>query len=98
MSVLEKDNASGTPPMQYDAEKTGYTDDGLVRGEAKAVSTEGFPSQLQLLYSRCHSQGANVVVLGGLDAHSPDGVVQRRLKARHVQMVSDPMHVNIHTK
>jgi len=32
--------------------------------------------------------GANVVVLGGLDARSPDGAVQRRLKARHVQMIA----------
>jgi amino acid transporter len=31
---------------------------------------------------------ANVVVVGGLDATSPDGVVQRRLKARHVQMIA----------
>ena len=37
--ALEKDTRSaGTPPSnpQYDAEKTGFTEDGLVRGEAKA--------------------------------------------------------------
>jgi len=36
--ALEKDTHSpGTPPHgQYDAEKTGYNDDGLVRGEAKS--------------------------------------------------------------
>jgi len=31
---------------------------------------------------------ANIVVVGGLDASSPDGVVQRKLKARHVQMIA----------
>jgi hypothetical protein len=39
-------------------------------------------------YSWQFVQGANVVMLGGLDDRSPDGVVQRKLKARHVQMVS----------
>jgi hypothetical protein len=36
--ALEKNTRSaGTPPhAQYDAERTGYTEDGLVRGEAKA--------------------------------------------------------------
>jgi len=36
--ALEKDTRSaGTPPhAQYDAERTGYTEDGLVRGEVKA--------------------------------------------------------------
>jgi hypothetical protein len=38
--LLEKDNSMATPQhMTYDSEKAGYTDDGLVRGEAKAVST-----------------------------------------------------------
>jgi len=70
MSADGKDISTGSPRASagYDAEKTGYADDGLVRGEAKA--------------------GANVVVLGGLDARSPDGAVQRRLKARHVQMIA----------
>jgi len=30
----------------------------------------------------------NTVFPGDLDAHSPDGIVQRRLKARHVQMIA----------
>jgi hypothetical protein len=36
--ALEKDTRPpGTPPQaQYDAEKTGYAEDGLVRGETKA--------------------------------------------------------------
>jgi hypothetical protein len=35
--ALEKDTRSaGNPHAQYDAERTGYTEDGLVRGEAKA--------------------------------------------------------------
>ena len=45
MSADEKDNVSTGSPhhvAQYDAEKTGYGDDGLVRSEAKAVSADGF--------------------------------------------------------
>ena len=33
-------------------------------------------------------QGANDVILTGLDAHAPEGAVKRRLKARHISMVS----------
>jgi len=32
--------------------------------------------------------GTNPVVIGGLDDRSPDGVVHRKLKARHVQMIA----------
>jgi hypothetical protein len=44
MSTDEKDNVSthSPPAAQYDAEKTGYVDDGLVRGEAKSVSADAF--------------------------------------------------------
>ena len=41
---------------------------------------------------------ANVVVLGGLDARSPDGAVPRSLEARYVQMVSCSMDICIQTK
>jgi len=32
--------------------------------------------------------GANVVTIGGLDARAPEGVVKRRLKARHISMIA----------
>ena len=34
-------------------------------------------------------QGTNDVILTGLDAHAPEGAVKRRLKARHISMVSN---------
>ena len=33
-------------------------------------------------------QGANDVILTGLNAHTPEGTVKRCLKARHISMVS----------
>jgi hypothetical protein len=87
--ALEKDSI-WTPKALYDGERTGFKDNGLVRSKATAETTVRH-SLLALPcfhYSLFHLQDANVVVVGGLDACSPDGVVQRRLKARHVQMVS----------
>jgi hypothetical protein len=50
--AIEKDNNStgsrNEDAPTYDAEKAAYTEDGLVRGETKAVSNDS-PSQLQLL-------------------------------------------------
>ena len=40
-------------------------------------------------------QGANDVILTGLDAHAPEGAVKRRLKARHISMVSSLCFYNL---
>ena len=73
--ALEKDYI-WTPSALYDAETTDYTGNGLTRTAVTTVRPSLFALPF-FNYSLSYFQ----------DACSPDGVVQRRLKARHVQMV-----------
>ena len=96
LTEVHENGADSAGGSLYDVEKANFTFDGPVR-QAKHVSRwlSFFDSTN---YSWHSSQGGNVIVLDGLDARSPDGVLARRLKSRHVQMVNYTVHFMAHIK